>query len=132
MHHGLTMPAVRVSRTALLAKLRENLQKHEAEFKEADAGFRAALAKRLQAMLKAARSAAAAKDCDMHVGLPVPNSFAEDYQTAIQMLDMAQDAEIELNQQQFRCFVMDEWDWKEQFANTSSIYAAGAAKKARR
>ena len=65
--------------------------------------------------------------------LQLPQSHENDYDEAIEMLqfhtitDEEDKDTIALSQQDFRTFVRDDWDWKEQFSNMSTMYMSGSA-----
>ena len=43
------------------------------------------------------------------------------------MLKMSVDTEVLLSEQDFRCFVLDDWDWKQKFLTSSRDYSVRAA-----
>jgi len=43
------------------------------------------------------------------------------------MLKMSVDTEVLLSEQDFSCFVLDDWDWKQKFLTSSRDYSVRAA-----
>jgi len=58
----------------------------------------------------------------MSFGLALPQSYEKAYDQIIKMLEMSSDEIIKLSSDEFACFVMDDWDWKESFKNTTMSY----------
>lgn len=54
--------------------------------------------------------------------LPVPDDHTEDYDLAIEMLNLATNAEVTMSAQQYERFMLDRWDWKHQFETTNAFY----------
>jgi len=59
---------------------------------------------------------------NLWVDLEEPKDHTQEYDVVLKMLALTIDQEIELNDRQFRQFVMDEWDWKNDFIRTASNY----------
>jgi hypothetical protein len=58
----------------------------------------------------------------LQFGLNVPQSHEKAYDQIIRMMEMSVDDEITLTCSQFACFVMDDWDWKEQWSASNATY----------
>ena len=54
--------------------------------------------------------------------LTAPRNFVDAYDQAIEMMSWEQREEVELNTTEFRCFVMNKWDWMEEFRSVSEMY----------
>lgn len=113
------MNAVKVNRTQLLTTLEGNRDKHKAEYEEAIAGYKQAAA---QALREQADKVAEDHTVRTAVSLPKPEDHTEDYDDAIEMLSWSTEDEVEIEQHDFRNFVLDKWHWKEQFAATTQAY----------
>jgi hypothetical protein len=50
----------------------------------------------------------------------------KDYDRVLKMLDMTTDEVVVLSEDDFAQYVMDEWQWKEQFSQINSTYSARA------
>lgn len=55
--------------------------------------------------------------------LQVPQNHAKDYDQVIAMLEMCVDDELSIRSDEFACYVMDDWDWKEDFLHTNKRYS---------
>ncbi len=97
-----------VDRSKLLNALRKNRDNHAGMCAEARAGF-AAEAKRVFAdRIKAIESGNLTK---LSIRLEPPEDHTAEYNTAIQMAEWSTENTITLTSDEFRNFVMDEWDW---------------------
>lgn len=54
--------------------------------------------------------------------LTAPKNFVDAYDQAIQMMTWETRETVELNTTEFRCFVMNKWDWMEEFKTVSEMY----------
>jgi hypothetical protein len=126
------MDVVRVDRTQILEKLRANLNEHEAVYAEAMKGWHAeciaVVEKQIEVMNEAVAKAKAGEDISTQVGWftfpSKPQLHAKDYRRAIALLEISLDDQIELGAEEVTQFVMDEWEWKQQFTTTSNSYLA--------
>lgn len=115
------MEAINVSRYALLEKLKQNREAHREIFIEAQEGYRTAAVAELDSMLQEARDG---KRIRRAVTLVEPMDQTREYDSAIAMLEMSIDETIALGEQDFRCYVLDQWNWKERWTNSNSGYSA--------
>lgn len=143
---GLGERTVVVEKSRLLSTLKENRQKHQREYDDAVAGYKQLATERLTDL----KSKAASKldsnfesiqaridafDPDdgeltdvvtllssMTFNLKVPRNHVESYNVAIEMAEWETRDEIELTQRQFQCFVLDDWDWQNEFKALSKTY----------
>lgn len=53
-----------------------------------------------------------------------PTNYLGEYDEAIEMLKFADNATIELDQEQYRAYVKDEWSWKTHWEASNTAYAA--------
>lgn len=142
------MRKVTILKVDLLHALEQNRKKHIAEYNEAVAGYKDEAYKTLEKKFVKAK-----QDLDRSMGLisqqierfdpednelqdiitlihgitinlKVPKSREYDYDVAIKMAEMEVNDNIELTQSEFQCFVMDDWDWKDDFTNTTKLYNA--------
>lgn len=51
-----------------------------------------------------------------------PESYESDYDAVIQMMMMSVDENVELSNQEFKQYVMNEWNWKGGFDMLKSVY----------
>ena len=120
---------VKVKRDELLIVLRKNREQHIKDYKEACAGYRQAALARideifsdLRAKINGLKEGQTIAIIGLQFGLVVPVSHEKAYDQIIRMMEMSVDDEITLTCSQFGCFVMDDWDWKEQWSASNSMY----------
>ena len=117
----MSMKEVKVKRTELLAVIQKNREDHRAGFLKAQEGFRKRVIEELDTMLKEAREG---QNYRLYVGLPQPEDKTKDYDRVIEMLRMSVDEIIEITQEEFAHFVLDQWQWKQNWSTTNSMYGA--------
>lgn len=140
---------VEVNRLELVKTLKENLRIHGNEYQEALAGYKQAFLEKAEEAFKNARIRldkkfkqvkqesegwtteditkrhASIQIVDpVYLTLPVPRSYEKEYLAAIDMASWDVRDTLELTMAEFNCFVRDEWDWKDEFVTTSSMYKA--------
>ena len=135
---------VTISTHKLLVKLKANLKKHKAEYAEAVIGYKEMAAQRLKQELTAATHRLEKNfrmleqridefDPDeqnntvvlmdtVHFKMMVPKDHSKAYEVAIQMAEWEENKTIDLLQSQFQCFVMDDWEWKDEFESVTKRY----------
>lgn len=115
------MNTITVNKAELLATLENNLSQHEEEYAQALVKYREKLIEELDGKLADAK---AGKKVDHMLRLPIPQSYAESFQTAIEMLQWSVDDEVELDQRDFQRFVQNQWEWAQQYAASNAVYLA--------
>jgi hypothetical protein len=111
--------SVTVDKGQLFSKMKSNLAKHREMFLEAQEGYREEVIKQLDSMLRDAREG---KKIRVFVELEAPVDHSEDYEINLEMLSWSTKSEIEISREQFRNFVLDKWNWTDQFVGTSTAY----------
>ena len=111
------MHEVKVKRTELLKRVRENRKAHRDLFLKAQEGYREQVILELDRMLAEAK---ANKPIRRAIALPEPQDHTAEYDRAIDMLEMSVDKEITLDFQSFDQLVRDNWNWKS-FAQTTNM-----------
>jgi len=124
------MNSIKVKKAELIEAMEKNRKEHRATFLEAQGKFRTEVIKVLDEELQAAK-----------VGRPFvlaritalvqPSDHTDDYDRIIGMLKMDTSDTVELIQQEYKCWVEDDWGWMGQFANEVSNYGVSSAKLAR-
>ncbi len=114
------MNAVNIRRTDLLNTLRINREKHRTIFTEAQSGYRSAVIKKLDQMLAEARDG---KKIRRSVSLIEPMDQTADYDRVIRMMEMSVDDTIKLEEHDFNSYVLDQWQWKNQFTASNRRYS---------
>lgn len=117
----MSMKEIKVKRTELLDAVRKNRETHRATFLKAQAGFRARVVEALDKMLADARAGIAYQ---VAVGLPEPRDMTKEYDCVIAMLEMSIDEFIDISQQEFSQYVLDQWTWKAGWETSNSLYTS--------
>jgi hypothetical protein len=117
---------ISVLRVALILKLKENLEKHKAEYTEAVQDFKKALIKHFEEQVVLAKEG---KETERIVPFDTPESHEAEYNRTILMLDMCTKEEIYISEQEFQHYVMDDWTWKRDFAMSNAQYKIAAARR---
>lgn len=113
------MKTVKVRREELLEKLKENRTNHRAVFERAIVVFKKKVVEELEDHLERAKKG---ERVPRHSQLTQPMDQTREYDQAIAMLEMSVDDEISITSSEFRCFVLDMWSWKGQFATSNRNY----------
>jgi hypothetical protein len=114
---------VKIKRGELLKALRENLSGHRKIFEEALDGYKRAVIDELERNLQLARDG---KRFPSVVRIPEPKDHTKEYESIIRAVEMSVDDEIELEWNQFECYVMDNWSWKHSFLISNASYSGTA------
>tara|TARA_Y100000310_G_C20451686_1_gene701048 strand:+ start:492 stop:899 length:408 start_codon:yes stop_codon:yes gene_type:complete len=120
-----------VSRVTLLDILRKNRAEHALIVEEAKRGYLDAARKALRRKLKEyeSKNTDSGKLEDLSVSLHAPRSHVKIYDHLIGLLELSSDDLIELDAEQYRHMVADEWDWMADFLLSNSNYSAAAMDK---
>lgn len=113
------MNAITVDRNDLLIILRKNRDEHRDLFLRAQEGFREEFIKILESRLEDARKN---KRVDMHIALDVPIDQTKEYDRAIKMLEMTLKETIDLSENDFKNYVMNDWSWMPQVTISNTKY----------
>lgn len=119
------MNTVKVSKTELLNKLKENRSKHTELYKEAAEGYRNTVIEQLEKNLALAKDGGEIRTA---INLQAPQNHTEDYDNIIAQLEMSVDTVIELESHDFQSYVMDKWQWAKAAMFLNSTYAAASKK----
>jgi len=117
------MRAIRVDKDDLLKKVQKNRDAHRGIFEEAVEGYRKRSVEILEEHIQKIK---AGKLEEVYVRLPRPSDHTKDYDRVIEMLEMHEDTSIEIDEDHFASYVMDDWSWKNEFLATNSTYSATA------
>lgn len=114
---------IKVEKQNLLGILKQNRDKHEADYTKAKEGFRKLLRVELQKKLD---SLDAGKKVQLTFKNTKPESHLGDYDEVIEMLELSIDSELEITHQQFKMWVKDDWNWKRMWSTSNSVYLSAA------
>ncbi len=124
---------VKVRRDELLSVLKENRERHIQDYKTACVGYREVALRRIEEGFQEAREVVdrlkegQTVAVGFRISLSVPVSYEKAYDQIIRMMEMSVDTEIVLTASQFACFVMDDWEWKEEWASSNAQYIRAGA-----
>ena len=113
------MRTVRIDRDEFVATVTKNRGVHRATFEQALDGYRARLITELEGRVRDLRRG---RKVDVHIGLPEPEDHTEDYDRILTMAAMSVEDVLELTQDDFAMYVMDQWHWKNAFTQTACRY----------
>lgn len=117
---------MKFKREQILTALKENREEHIEIVKEAQVGFREKLERLLESKLTDVREG---RKVDMYIDLTVPENHVDDFDRAIQMLEMCVDETIDLDERTFQCYVRGKWKWERDFLMSNSAYSPKARSK---
>lgn len=114
--------SVNVSRVELIVKLKENLNIHAAEYKQALLDFHERLVADLEVAALKVKSSDPASLEDFRINFTFPQNHEEDYRDVIEMLQMSVDDTINLDSEAFKAYIKNEWSWQRNFKATTEMY----------
>lgn len=117
------MDTIEVSKHSLLAKMRENRDRHRAEFEQALDGWRITANAAVEKLYEEAK---AGKLQQAFLNLPRPEDHTPDYDRRIQMYEMDISETVELEEHEFAQYVQDDWGWRKQWTASNSMYLAAS------
>ena len=115
------MEKIMVSKKQLLKTLKNNRTNHKRIFEDAMIGFRKAVVKELTTALKQAKNGG---KLILKVNLIHPISFEEDYNKAIGLLELCVSETVDIDEIDYRNYILDDWGWKSTFSSASSSYSS--------
>jgi hypothetical protein len=113
------MKSVNVNKAELLRKITENREKHRSTFLEALESYRIMVIKELEKSIEDAKKG---RKIRTFLSLVEPMDHTRDYDRVIALLTMAVGTAIELDERDFDRYVLDNWEWKEQFLASTMSY----------
>ena len=116
------MNSVKIDRDQLKTIVLENKQKHIAEYTEAVNDYKTAVLKIAKDNLKLAQTTDMDKFEQIKSVPTPPQSYENDYNRAIRMLELSVETVIELEDEIFNQLVLDEWNWKFNFSLSNTTY----------
>lgn len=112
--HETTVP-----KDKLLTKMRANREAHHAKYKEATESYRLAA---IAALTEQLDHAHAREPFNLSFALPLPRDFTEEYDRAIEFFEWDTDEQVVLDRASFNRYVLDEWEWANQFMASTAAY----------
>ena len=116
------MRDVKMNKAELLTIVRENKEKHIADYNESVEDYKKAAIKLAEDNLKLAQTGDIDAIAKMRAVPQKPTSYEDAYTRAIRMLELSVEEVIEIEEQVFNQLVLDEWHWKNAFVASASLY----------
>ena len=114
---------VKVNVDDLVEKLRENQSKHHAAFERALTGWQKECIRILNANIETVRLGKLKSALYLHE--QIPSDHTRDYEVVIGLLLLSTTKDVELEAPEYRRFVMDDWDWKQEWTTSTAKYLGG-------
>ena len=117
------MKTIQISKQTVLAALRRNRQEHKKKQEEALKMWTHQIRNRLQDWIHAIDDGNLPKDeHEITKDLEKPSDTLQHYDDAIEMLDFEERGVIELTEGEFKQYMQDRWNWKENWSFANSKY----------
>lgn len=113
------MREVNVAKDKLIERVTANRNEHRTVFEKAIGGYSVAAVTFFEDQIDKAREG---KQFSAFFQEPIPEDHSDDYDAALDMLEMSDDDIITLTAQEFRQYVRDDWGWKRAWTETTSNY----------
>lgn len=111
----------------ILKKLIENKKEHTEIVKEAQEGFREKISEILEDALRRVKAGESFNPYGLFGNLRMPENHVDDYDRHIEMLEMCNDEEIEMDENQFQCYIRNNWSWMQNFLLSNCTYSKTAS-----
>ena len=108
-----------VKKADLMTKVEANRRTHRATFLKAQERYREKVIEELDKRLAEVRDG---KPISLGFHLPEPQDYTHEYDMALEQLTWEVADEVELEQDDFRQLVLNEWRWAQQFAASTRMY----------
>lgn len=115
------MKQITVKKDELLKVLKDNRKEHQNLVWKAQEGFKIAAKEKLEELLEQVKKNKLVEFFTLHE-LNQPMDKTEDYDRAIQMLEMEVEDEVKVSESEFRCYVQDKWGWTDQMLLSNTKY----------
>lgn len=127
------------SKSQVIETLKKNRTEHEKIYLEAVEGYRKAFEEAMEKMatrltdlrweLEEKKLPEPRLDNGPLNKLKVPKNSLKEYDTVLEMLELTEDNTIVLDQDQYNCYMKDNWYWMKDFLITNSMYSPSAVGK---
>ena len=119
------MKTTLVKKAKLIETLKSNLTKHKAEYQEAIKSWAEAIkeeAKEVSMLTNAEIMGANTHNFNLTNKLPKPMSHEDQYNEIIKILEFEEREELELDYNEIKQYLLDDWGWKDNFVNNTMFY----------
>jgi hypothetical protein len=121
--HMINGRMMKYKKADVLKALKKNRSEHAKIVHEAQSGYRERaieLTKKLLDDLKAGKSVS------LVINLPLPVNHLDEFDQVIRMLELSKGNEVDLDGNEFRCFMLNKWGWQHQFLASNVMYSETA------
>jgi hypothetical protein len=118
----MIMQNIKVKKTELLEKMRDNRDAHREAFLAALEGYRQHALRELNQRVKALEEG---RTPEITIDILRPVDHTRDYDRVIGMLEMDVEEELTLSEMDYSQYVKDDWQWKRQWTLSNSGYVSG-------
>lgn len=115
------MRTVKVTKADFIERVQVNRDNHRNIFEKAQEGFKERMIEELERRLEDARKG---REIQMFIALDPPEDHTHEYDRVLTMARMSTEDVLELTEQEFGSYVMDDWAWKRAFLSNSMTYGA--------
>lgn len=116
------MRTVNIDRDKLLEIVKENRVKHIHTYREVSDNFLKAAIATFEKSLARLKNGEIVHLHEEVQGLERPRCFDSHYAKIIRMLELTEDKVIQLTDQEFSQYVLDEWEWKRDLCSMNATY----------
>lgn len=121
------MEKITVDKATLLSIIQGNRDRHREIFLEALEGYRAEALAALEEHIKALENG---KTPEIKIFIDRPQDHTRDYDRVITMLNMHEGDKFTLSEADAAQYVLDDWNWKRQWALSNSGYVSAGTRQA--
>jgi hypothetical protein len=118
----MSLRTVTVDKAKLIETVEKNKEFHAKEYEETWAEYVKAIRKALDVVAEQARDNVV-NLAELN-SLPKPRSYVDDYEEALEILRWEVGEQVELDRDEFKNYVLDDWNWKAGFETSKSTLAA--------
>ena len=113
------MRTIEVDKPEFLERVGANRDNHRTVFEQALDGYRRRLERELRQRL---HDLSRGRRIEQSIRLPEPEDHTDDYDRVLAMAQMSIRDTVELSENEFAMYVMDQWSWKQDFTDTTLRY----------
>lgn len=117
---------IRMPRIDLLEKIREQRNKHIAEYEQAMRAWRSMMFAEADKIVQDSTDDLTKFPNSLSKLIRCPEHHTDDFDTNIAMLEMAIDEVIELDQESYERLVLGKFEWRDSFMATNAFYGGGS------
>lgn len=130
MNRVRDMRTIEMPTEDLIKALEKNLEVHNEVYSEAIENFWKQVQDEFDEEIEEAQEVISNKDLGtkrgvfVQIAIKAPINREEDYKTAIAMFKAEVKKTVEVSQREFEMYVLNKWDWADEFLTSNSMYAS--------